>query len=330
LSIIALFFSAMAPNCMAGKKKHKMKIAQTLYPAPSAHMDSISRVAEEVTKRTNGRIKFKVYGPELGDWAEVNEMVNRGDIDMMLVPMSASYDARWNVTFAPYIVTNYEEAKKVFGPGGFMDEIFKTWAKDINMQWLGTWIQGFAGVSLSAKAATTPAEAKGIKIRTPPVAAFQCYWEKLGFTPSLIPYSEVPTAISTGVVDGQAGGGPFQAYSCCRDLNKYFVYYRDYLEVWGYTMNLDKWNELEPDDQKLFQELVSEEVIKRADGAQKEDQEYLKKLQGHGLTIVDIADTPEKLAASRDSSRECWTELDKLIGKEWMDKIRKEVGVEVK
>jgi TRAP-type C4-dicarboxylate transport system substrate-binding protein len=98
-------------------------------------MDSISRLAEEVTKRTDGRIKFKVYGPELGDWAEVNEMVNRGDIDMMLVPMSASYDPRWNVTFAPYIVTNYEEAKKVFGPGGFMDEIFKIWAKDISSGW---------------------------------------------------------------------------------------------------------------------------------------------------------------------------------------------------
>lgn len=330
LSIIALMFSVIAPDCIAGTKKHKMKIAQTLYPAPSAHMDSISRIAEEVTKRSDGRIKFKVYGPELGDWAEVNEMVNRGDIDMMLVPMSASYDARWNVTFAPYIVTNYEDAKKAFGPGGFMDKIYKTWAKDINMQWLGTWIQGFAGVSLSAKPATTPEEAKGIKVRTPPIAAFQCYFEKLGFTPSLIPYSEVPTAISTGVVDGQAGGGPFQAYSCCRDLNKYFVYYRDYLEVWGYTINLDKWNELEADDQKLIQDVVSEEVVKRVEGAEKEDAEYLKKLQEHGLTVVDIADTPEKLAASRDAARECWTELDKLVGKEWMDKIRKEVGMEVK
>lgn len=316
-----------APAFAAGK--HKLKIAQTLYPAPSAHMDAIQRIADEVKKRTDGRIKFKVYGPELGDWAELNEMVNRGDIDMMLSPMSASYDKRWNVTFAPYIVTNYKEAKEVFGPGGFMDKIFQDWAKDINMKWLGTWIQGFAGVSLSARPATTAAEARGIKIRTPPIAAFECYWKKLGFTPSLIPYSEVPTAISTGVVDGQAGGGPFQTYSCCRDLNKYFVYYRDYVEVWGFTINLDKWKKLDAEDQKLIQAVVNEEVLKRVNGAEIEDNEYLKKLAEHGLKVVDLADTPKRLNEARDECRECWTELDKLIGKEWMDKIRKQVGVQV-
>ena len=181
-ALTAFLISGFSPAAMAGKKKHKLKIAQTLYPAPSAHMDSIQRIADEVTKQTNGRITFKVYGPELGDWAELNEMVNRGDIDMMLSPMSATYDPRWNVTFAPYIVTGYDEAKKVFGPGGFMDEIFTTWAKDVNMKWMGTWIQGFAGVSLSAKPATTAEDAKGIKIRTPPIAAFECYWKKLGFT----------------------------------------------------------------------------------------------------------------------------------------------------
>jgi TRAP-type C4-dicarboxylate transport system substrate-binding protein len=326
LAVTALLVCGAA-DIFAGTKKHKLKIAQTLYPSPSAHMDSIQKIADEVTKQTNGRITFKVYGPELGDWAELNEMVNRGDIDMMLSPMSASYDPRWNVTFAPYIVTNYTEAKEAFGPGGFMDEIFKKWAKDVNMQWLGTWMQGFAGVSLSEKPATTPAEAKGIKIRTPPIAAFECYWEKLGFTPSLIPYSEVPTAISTGVVDGQAGGGPFQTYSCCRDLNKYFVYYRDYLEVWGYTINLDKWNDLEADDQQLIQDIVNQEVTKRVNGAEKEDQKYLKMLEEHGLQVVDLADTPERLSTSRDTCRECWTELDKLVGKVWMDKIRKEVGL---
>lgn len=326
LAVTALFLAGASP-LLAGKKKHKLKIAQTLYPSPSAHMDSIQTIADEVTKQTDGRITFKVYGPELGDWAELNEMVNRGDIDMMLSPMSASYDPRWNVTFAPYIVTNYEEAKDVFGPSGFMDEMFKQWAKDVNMQWLGTWIQGFAGVSLSEAPATTPAEAKGIKIRTPPIAAFECYWEKLGFTPSLIPYSEVPTAISTGVVDGQAGGGPFQTYSCCRDLNKYFVYYRDYVEVWGYTINLDKWNELDAEDRGLIQKIVNAEVIKRVNGAEKEDQEYLKKLADHGLEVVDLADTPNRLTTARDDCRECWSELDSLVGKVWMDKIRANVGL---
>jgi TRAP-type C4-dicarboxylate transport system substrate-binding protein len=83
-------------------------------------------------------------------------------------------------------------------------------------------------------------------------------------------------------------------------------------------------------DQALIQKIVSAEVLKRVNGAEKEDKKYLKKLQDHGLTVVDLADTPKRLTEARDECRECWSELDKLVGKEWMDKIRKAVGVAAK
>jgi TRAP-type C4-dicarboxylate transport system substrate-binding protein len=323
ISIVAIISSESA----AGTKKHVLKVAQTIYPAPSAHMDSIDRIVKKVKEKTNGRITFKVYGPELADWAELNEMVMRGDIDMMLSPMSPSYDPRWNTNAAPYIVTSYEEAKKAFGPGGFMNELFTTWAKDSNLLWLGTWVQGFGGASMNKRAALTPEEAKGIKIRVPGIAIMECYYDKLGFTPALIPYSEVPTSIGTGIVDGQAGGGPFQAYTCCRDLNKFFVFYRDIVEVWGYNFNTEKWNELEADDQKIIQDVVKEEALMRVDAAEKEDSEYLQKLKDHGLTVVDLADHPEKLKMAMENARQCWKQLDEQVGKIWIDKIRKAVGM---
>lgn len=92
-------------------------------------------------------------------------------------------------------------------------------------------------------------------------------------------------------------------------------------------MNLDKWNKLDAEDQKIFAEVINAEVINRVQGAEAEDMEYLKKLEEEGLTVVDLADTPERLSEARDECRECWTELDDLIGKEWMDKIREHVGV---
>ena len=334
-SIICLVMAAcflsltVMPHAWAAGKKHKLKIAQTVFPKGSAHMDSIERIAAEVTQQTGGRISFKIYGPELADWSELNEMVNRGVIDMMLSPMSPSFDPRWNATYTPYIVTDYNAAKEAFGNGGFMDDMFKTWAGDVNMVWLGTWLQGFTGVSLSKQAATDAAAAKGIKIRTPPIAAFECYWNALGFTPSLIPYSEVPTAISTGVVDGQAGGGPFQTYNCCRDLNRYFVFYRDSVELWGYTINRETWNELDPADRKIIQDIVSKEAALRVNGAEKEDMDYMAKLTEHGLEVVDLADHPEKLAAARDAGRTCWKKLDDIVGKVWMDKIRSAVGMDI-
>ncbi|MEJ2669921.1 MAG: hypothetical protein P8077_06615, partial [Gammaproteobacteria bacterium] len=76
-----------------------------------------------------------------------------------------------------------------------------------------------------------------------------------------------------------------------------------------------------------IQKIVSAEVLKRVNGAEKEDKEYLSKLKEHGLTVVDLADTPDRLVEARDECRECWSELDKLVGKAWMDKIRAKVGL---
>lgn len=319
--LVVLLWGAIIPlKSMAASVT--LKLAQTVFEAPSAHVDSVTRIAEEVSKRTQGRISFRIFGPELGDWTQINDLLKSGGIDMALNPVSTD-DPRWNINFCPYIVATYSEAREVFGPGSILvEEMYKVWAEENNVVWLGTWIQGFTGVSLSTRPATTPEEADGLKIRVPPMEVIECYWEALGFTPMAIPFRDVPEAIQMGVVDGQAGGGPFQTYSCCRDLNKYFVFYRDIVEVWAYTFNLDKWNTLDVQDQQLIQEVVNEEVLRRMNEAKQEDEKYLQKLREYGLTVVDLVHTPEKLQAAQKRARTCWDKMDAVVGKQWMNKLR--------
>ena len=107
-----------------------------------------------VSERTDGKFKLALYGPELGDWVEVAEMVTKGTIDMALNSMPTTFDPRWNIVYSPYIVSTYEEAKEAYGPGGFMDKMYAKWAMDSNWFWLGTWVQGFAGVSLNTRSAS--------------------------------------------------------------------------------------------------------------------------------------------------------------------------------
>ncbi|GAK61460.1 extracellular solute-binding protein, family 7 [Candidatus Vecturithrix granuli] len=324
--LVGVIWTGSTEISAAASDAQILKLAQAVYEAPSAHTDSVNRIAEAVAKRTDGRITFKVFGPELGDWTQINELVKIGGIDMALNPISTD-DPRWNINFCPYIVATYEEARKVFGPGSVLvEEMYKTWAEENQVVWLGAWIQGFTGISLSTRPATTPEEAEGLKVRVPPMEVIECYWEALGFIPMAIPFSEVPQAIQMGVVDGQAGGGPFQTYSCCRDLNKYFVFYRDIVEIWAYTFNLEKWNAIDPEDQKIIQEVVNEEVLRRMDDARLEDEEYLQKLKDYGLTVVDLVDTPEKLDVAKTRARTCWGKMDEVVGKEWMDKLRAIVG----
>lgn len=308
----------------AADQSHELKFAQVVYPKGSNHWKAIKTIGETITEKTDGRISFTYYGPELADYTECAEMVMRGSIDMALNVIPSSLDKRWNVTNIPYLVDSYEEAREVFGPGGFMNELYSEWAKKTNKIYLGTWIQGFRGVSTN-KVATTAEEAEGIKIRVPPEVIFKHYWSALGFSPVLIPFSEVPTSISTGVVDGQAGGGPYQSWVAVRDLNDTFIWYRDSLENWGFTMNIETWESLSEDDRRIVQNAVTEQIEKRMYAAEKEDKDYLKKLKEYGWTVVDMQDHPQKLAEAKKRCRETWTVLDKIVGQEPMDFIRKKV-----
>ena len=318
---LTLTFGFLGREAQAGTKKHDLKIVHTTLPAPSASRAAIEELAERVTKETNGRIKFKIYGIELGDYLEVNEMVLRGEVDIMLDPIATTFDPRWSAMQFPYLVTDYSKAGEIFSPDGFMTGLFKQWAKEKGMHWMGAWMQGFTGVSLN-QPATTPEEAKGIKIRSTPVGLVQYIYRNLGFEVAIIPYSEVPTAISTGVVEGQAGGGPAQSWNLVRDINKYYVHYRSDLELWGMVMNQDSWNRLEEDDQKLFQDIAAEIMAKRVLSAEAEEKEYMKKLSDHGLTVIDLIDFPEKLARATELGRKTWPEMEKIIGKEAMDVVR--------
>ncbi|MDL2259532.1 TRAP transporter substrate-binding protein DctP [Deltaproteobacteria bacterium OttesenSCG-928-K17] len=321
---LSLSFNIFCHKAEAGSKKHSLKIVHTTLPAPSASRAAIEELAERVTKETNGRIKFKTYGIELGDYLEINEMILRGEVDIMLDPIATTFDPRWAAMQFPYLVTDYEKAADIFGPDGFMTTLFQKWAEEKGMYWMGTWMQGFTGVSTN-HAATTPEEAKGIKIRSTPVGLVQYTYRDLGFEVSILPYSEVPTAISTGVVEGQAGGGPAQSWNLVRDINKYYIHYRDGLELWGMVMNMDSWKKLEADDQKLIQDIANEIMAKRVLSAEAEEQEYMKKLSDHGLTVIDLIDSPEKLARATELGRKTWPEMEKIIGKEAMDTIRANV-----
>ncbi|MFV0436411.1 MAG: TRAP transporter substrate-binding protein DctP [Desulfopila sp.] len=318
---LTLINCSFIKNVEAGTKKHTLKIASTTLPPGSSSRAAAEELADRVTKETDGRIKFKRYGIELGDYLEINEMVLRGEVDIMLDPIATTFDPRWAAMQFPYLVTDYSSAAEIFGPGGFMNGLFTQWADEKGMHWLGTWMQGFTGVSLNHPA-TTPEEAKGIKIRSTPVGLIQDIYRNLGFEVSILPYSEVPTAISTGVVEGQAGGGPEQSWNLVRDINKYYIHYRDSLELWGAVMNKDSWEKLEADDQELIQNIMNEIVAERVKTAEAEENDYMKKLADHGLTVIDLIDSPEKLAKATELGRKTWPKMEEIIGKEAMDKIR--------
>ena len=328
----ALVLTAFAPAVHAAEKaKFKLKCAQAMMPKKSMTHQLMVEMCENITKRTGGAITWRYFGPEIGDWIELERMVMKGAVDIQFNAWDTSLDPRWNVIYLPFLASTWDEVKKVYAGGGPYDELGKPWARDAGLYYLGTWINTMGSLGLNTDAVINPEQAKGIKIRCPPLDMFKCYVEKMGFTTVTIPWAEAPTAVSTGVVDGWVGSGAVYMYDLFRDVAKTMVVTYDFGEMWSITMNLKKWNKLPPEYQTIIQEEADKIIAKHLDKVKEEELEYQKKLKDHGWKVVDMAtEHPEALKAWRDSARECWDVFEPVVGKLWMDKIKVLMGMPVK
>ena len=326
LSLLFVFIGAAS----AAEPLFKMRLAQ-VHPVDSDYDLRAKGFAQKVFERTEGRIQIDVFsGGVLGDWTEIFEMVQRGTIEMSMAQANANFDPQLNLAYYfPYIVTNASEAQKVYGPEGWAYKIIQDlWAAH-NVNALAVFPVGMAGVSLKEKPAdnANPAKAKGLKVRVMPIKPCELTYEALGYIATPIPYAEAYSAIQTGIADGQMGGPPFQAWQF-KDVNKVWIQYNDFFESWWFAINMDLWKKLSKEDQEIVMTAANEESLVRWENVAKEDEEYRQKLKAeYGWEIVML--TADQLKACADHVRKVvWPKMEELVGKELMDKVYKESGIE--
>lgn len=83
--------------------------------------------------------------------------------------------------------------------GGMLDER----AQQAGLKVLGFWDNGIRHVSHLSKNVPEPGDIQGMKIRTPPDQMTVDIFEALGAAPAPLAFSELPTALQSGVFDGQ-------------------------------------------------------------------------------------------------------------------------------
>ena len=248
--------------------------------------------ADEYAKRANaklgGKAKVVVYGSsQLGGDSEMIQKLKLGTIDMALpsTVMSSQVDL-FGVFEMPYIVKNRQHMARI------EKEIF--WVKlapeaeKKGLKVLAVWENGERHITNSKRPIKAPADLQGIKLRVPEgkwrVKMFQAY----GANPSPMKFSELFTALQTGVMDGQEN--PFtQIYSAkLQEVQKYLslsghVYTPAYL-----TVGKTKWESLPPDVRKILEDTAKETQAYVYETAAKDDAELLGKLKAAGMQVNDV------------------------------------------
>ena len=308
----------------------KFKAAQAMMPKDTLTHKDLIELCDTITKQTNGKITFDVFGPEIGDWTELDVMNMKGAVTLQFNSRNASYDPRENITSLPFLAPGFKEANAACGPGGVFETLERQWSYSTNQYYLATFLNNLGMLGLKSKIIKTPEEAKGVKIRCWPAETPKCMVTKMGFTAVTIPWAEAPTAVGSGIVDGWVGSGSVYHYTLFRDVAKVQMKTFDFMEMWHIMINLDAWKSLPKEYQDIIQKVSYDISVKRLSQLEDEENEYSKKLVDYGWTVVDMPkDYPKELARWAGLARECWKDLEPLIGKANIDQVKVAMGYPV-
>ena len=310
--------------------KFKWRMPQTM-PVGDDHDLRALAFAKEVKEKTDGRIDITVYsGGVLCDWVECYELIMRGDIEIALSSFPDTFDPRMVITYyMPYLFTNTEEARVAFKTDGWYYKMVDKLLLQNGVKGLALWPQGWAGMTARDEPkGWQEMKPNGMKLRVMPLKACELTWQKLGYIPVTIPYSDAFSAISRGVADGQSGGPPYQGFQF-REVQKVWLQYNDYLEPWWFYINLDLWDSLTEQDQKILIDAAERQCQGRWDYFLKEAADFSQKMADYGLKVIQPTDA--QLKSFADAVRkDVWPKLEPLMGKSLVDECRKNVGIPVK
>jgi TRAP-type transport system periplasmic protein len=271
-----------------------------------------AKSSEEFARRANeklgGKAKVVVYGSsQLGGDKELLQKLKLGTVELALpsTVMSSEVDL-FGIFEMPYLVKDREHMKRIE-----KDVVWKSLApaaEQRGLKVLAVWENGYRHITNSRRPINTPEDLKGIKLRVPEgkwrVKMFQTY----GANPSPMKFSEVFTALQTGVMDGQEN--PFtQIYSAkFQEVQKFLtltghVYTPAYL-----TAGAKKWESLPADVRKILEDTARETQAFVHQTAAKDEQDLLDKLKSGGMQVNE----PNKdafIAASKPVYEEFGSEV---------------------
>lgn len=269
-------------------------------------------------------------GGDLGDWTSLFEQSMQGVVPMTLTWGASDFDQRLDLSWLGYVVSNWEDARKVYGPGGEMLDIYNDILHDLDVHAIGIIPTDFGSVvirkGVGAMPLNLPEEGGNLKIRVPPVAIAVDRFTNLGFGAVPIPLAEVYTSLQLGTVDARAFSTAVETYNL-RDVLETNILTNDYFETAFWLVSKDWWEGLSEEDRATLQKAADETVLWSWDEAESKSNEFLQKARDAGINVVELSD--EQIAAASEIVYETeWPAMEELVGPEIMNKLRSAAGIE--
>jgi tripartite ATP-independent transporter DctP family solute receptor len=260
LALLALSLFAEGQSEGAGAEKvYVFKYANTQSPN-HPRSKSMELFKEQLEKASNGRIKVELYfSGVLGKEAEVLDMVVTGSVQGCRGGLFERANKMYLLYTLPFMFENTDQVITLMR-SEFGDRINADALKN------GIYIPacgcagGFRNITSNVKPIRSPADLKGLKMRTPPIDMTIKTFKELGANPQQVAYTETYMALKSGVVDAQEN--PFS-----NTVDMKFYEQQKYLSVVNWQLHPDPlyvspaWYNSLPDDLKAIFNSVAESTM---------------------------------------------------------------------
>jgi TRAP-type transport system periplasmic protein len=256
--VIFAFVIGMAANCIAADQKvikfahgeGEIDILQHPYLAYTNVFKSV------VEGQTGGRYKVEVYpNKQLGDYKSQAEQVSRGVIEISAgqnAGQLTTWSPAWTVTEIPYTIKNTEIGRHVFN-GQFGRELSDEITAKANIRILSYLPSAFRSFWNSKKPIRSPEDMKGLKIRTMEIPIHMEMVRALGASPTPIAWSELYSALQTGVADGNENAPYTAILGKIYEVQKYFTLDNHLLNLALVIVNDKFYKSMTTQDQAVFE-----------------------------------------------------------------------------
>ena len=258
-------------------------------PPSSAAGIQANWLAETVEKNTNGQIKIKVYpASSLGKLQELAEAVSTGTI--ALSHNTAAGIGSLHEPFAaldtPYLYRDIDHLMKTVDVDSpVMKKLNEGLIKSAGVRVLYAYYFGTRQFTTN-KAVMQPSDLSGMKIRAIPFPIYMTAVQGLGAVPVPVDWSEVPTALATGVVNGQENPVNVVLSSKLYESQSHMMLTGHVMNAQVIVINEKIWQGLTPELRQAVTKAAAEVRQRATESVRAQESEELAKLKSLKMTVI--------------------------------------------
>jgi TRAP-type transport system periplasmic protein len=283
----AALTAAIAPAALA-QRAVELRYGHMNPPNSAAGMQA-QMLADAIAKNTSGQVKVTVYpSSQLGRLQELAEAVSTGTI--ALSHNTAGGIGSLYEPFAaldtPFLYRDYDHLMKVVAVDSpIMAKLNEGLVKAAGVRVLYAYYFGTRQLSAN-KAVRSPTDLAGVKIRAIPFPIYMAAVEGMGAVPIPVDWSEVPTALATGVVNGQENPVNVVLSSKLYEAQSHLMLTNHIMNAQVIVINEKVWRGFSDAQRAAITEAAKETQKKASEMVRQQESEELAKLKELKMNVI--------------------------------------------